>query len=411
MTSEKHTHNMIMLQQNVKRMQTLSAIQSQSQLDTSSSSTAGAGAGPEAAMADMAYQQALFIQMMTGGQLPAGASQEQQLALLAAAAAAGSSPWSQQHQQQQQQQQQQLVAAAAAASGGGAADAGLNPETMEPPPEPMEPNPQSVFQCLVCSIFCSDAAEHVAQHVAADRSRLREHEALLLIGGHYLCRLCAYKTTLKANFQLHCKTDKHLQRLQHATHIQEGGPRNDWKLQYVTSTTNPVQLRCNVCDYYTNSVHKLQVHAAGARHQLAVELFRFLSDEQQQQTSQHCQYQCRLCQMDCPNKAALLQHARSLRHCQMEQLAEMQRRSKPETAAIPLELRDLFAVIPGAATDSDNDDDEDDREPTDRNMASGKHWCITPFLNYQLSAIRVQHNVQCPYLPNSSACLPSRELM
>ncbi|EFX89654.1 hypothetical protein DAPPUDRAFT_35537, partial [Daphnia pulex] len=131
-----------------------------------------------------------------------------------------------------------------------------------------------VFQCLVCSVFCGDMAEVVAQHVAADRSRQREHEALLLIGGHYLCRLCAYKTTLKANFQLHCKTDKHLQRLQHATHIQEGGARNDWKLQYVTSTTNPVQLRCNVCEYYTNSVHKLQVHASSPRHQLAVELFR-----------------------------------------------------------------------------------------------------------------------------------------
>ena len=50
----------------------------------------------------------------------------------------------------------------------------------------------------------------------------------------------------------------------------------------------------------------------------------------------------------------------------MEQLAEMQRRSKPETASIPLELRDLFAVIPmaadattTAAADSDNDEDED----------------------------------------------------
>ena len=340
MTSEKHTHNMIMLQQNVKRMQQLSVLQ---QHDPSSAGlqTSPGGGGAEAALADMAYQQALFIQMMTGGQLPGQAGLPEQ--------SMGSNPW----------------ASGASMGGGGQspalADPGLNPETMEPLPEPMDPNPSHVFQCLVCSVFCGDVAESVAQHVSADRSRQREHEALLLIGGHYLCRLCAYKTTLKANFQLHCKTDKHLQRLQHATHIQEGGARNDWKLQYVTSTTNPVQLRCNVCEYYTNSVHKLQVHAASPRHQLAVELFRFVSDEAAANAgSRSAVYQCRLCQLDCPNKTALLQHARSLRHCQLEQLAELQRRSSGAANGSkeilgPLELRDLFAVTSSGGGDSDDE--------------------------------------------------------
>lgn len=242
----------------------------------------------------------------------------------------------------------------------------------------MEANPSHVFQCLVCSVFCGDMAEVVAQHVAADRSRQREHEALLLIGGHYLCRLCAYKTTLKANFQLHCKTDKHLQRLQHATHIQEGGARNDWKLQYVTSTTNPAQLRCNVCTvYYTNSVHKLQVHASSPRHQLAVELFRFVSDEAAAlgRSASGVQYQCRLCQCDCPSKTALLQHARSLRHCQLEQLAELQRRSTAgpkEPMLGPLELRDLFAVV-SSGSDSD---DEGAAAPPQVNPANGTGTCV-----------------------------------
>lgn len=362
MTSEKHTHNMIMLQQNVKRMQQLPVLQQQQQQhDPSGVGLQSSPGGAEAALADMAYQQALFIQMMTGGQLPGQAGQ---------LVGDPQSPW----------------ASGGAAGGGGQsgipgagplADPGLNPETMEPLPEPMEANPSHVFQCLVCSVFCGDMAKVVAQHVAADRSRQREHEALLLIGGHYLCRLCAYKTTLKANFQLHCKTDKHLQRLQHATHIQEGGARNDWKLQYVTSTTNPVQLRCNVCEYYTNSVHKLQVHAASPRHQLAVELFRFVSDEAAAlgRSASGVQYQCRLCQCDCPSKTALLQHARSLRHCQLEQLAELQRRSTAgpkEPMLGPLELRDLFAVV-SSGSDSD---DEGAAAPPQVNPANGTGTCV-----------------------------------
>lgn len=348
MTSEKHTHNMIMLQQNVKRMQQLSVLQQQqqSQIDPSSALQQSSPGGAEAALADMAYQQALFIQMMTGGQLPGQAGQMADPSM--------NSPWP----------SSAMTGGGAGVGSGGQSipspltDPGLNPETMEPLPEPMDPNPTHVFQCLVCNVFNNDAAEVVAQHVAADRSRQREHEALLLIGGHYLCRLCAYKTTLKANFQLHCKTDKHLQRLQHATHIQEGGARNDWKLQYVTSTTNPVQLRCNVCEYYTNSVHKLQVHASSPRHQLAVELFRYLSDEAAGSRVVH--YQCRLCQLDCPTKSTVLQHARSLRHCQLEQLAELQRRSTAANGSKdiigPLELRDLFAVVPlSAGADSDDE--------------------------------------------------------
>ena len=38
-------------------------------------------------------------------------------------------------------------------------------------------------------------------------------------------------------------------------------------------------------------------------------------------------YQCRLCQLDCPNKTAQLQQTRSFRHYQLEQLAKLQRRS------------------------------------------------------------------------------------
>lgn len=80
---------MMVLQQNVKHMQHLSALQqAQNPFDPASllqfhpqlqqMAAAAAGGGgdksvphqAEAALADMAYNQALLIQMMTGGQMP-----------------------------------------------------------------------------------------------------------------------------------------------------------------------------------------------------------------------------------------------------------------------------------------------------------------------------------------------------
>ena len=97
----------------------------------------------------------------------------------------------------------------------------------------------------------------------------------LLIGGTYICKLCSYKTNLKANFQLHCKTDKHLQKLQLVNHIMEGGPANEWKLNFM-NVSNSVQLRCNACDFYTDSIHKLQIHTANQGHEVSQAIFNHL---------------------------------------------------------------------------------------------------------------------------------------
>merc|ERR1711983_416003 len=89
---------------------------------------AGGGGGgavqPEAAMADMAFLQALMMQMMTGGQFP------------------GPMP--------------------GLPSDGGAInplDMGVNPESMEPPPEPANPNPNFLFNCCVCQNFGTDSMD------------------------------------------------------------------------------------------------------------------------------------------------------------------------------------------------------------------------------------------------------------
>lgn len=309
MTSEKHTHNMLVLQQNVKHMQTLSALQhqhqhGQQQLEGLLHFHPGLLPADkplpnaEAALADMAYNQALMIQLMTGGPLPGHGPPDLAPHL----------------------------------------DLGLNPDTMEPPPEPADPDPDRIYSCCVCNCFSTDSLEALAQHLAQDRTKVREQEILALVAGHYVCKLCTYKTNLKANFQLHCKTDKHLQRLQHVNHVKEGGPRNEWKLKYA-SAAGGVQVRCNACDYYTNSAHKLQLHAAGSRHEAGALLLRLLRS-----APPGTRARCALCGFVARARLPLLQHARSLNHLQMEQIHQLQRRS--EGKDMPADIGEVFQLMP-----------------------------------------------------------------
>ena len=182
MTSEKHTHNIMVLQQNVKHMQQMGA----------AAGGAGAGGNPfpglpgldpqqllqmqlaggmpglpgapgnmdkpgqsEAAMADMAYLQALMMQMMTGGQFPPGPLPTEF-----------------------------NLSPPANPPGPPSLDNGLNPEAMEPPPEPADPNPRFLFNCCVCKVFSCDSLETLSQHLTLDRSRSRsEEEVSVVIAG------------------------------------------------------------------------------------------------------------------------------------------------------------------------------------------------------------------------------------
>lgn len=329
MTSEKHTHNMMVLQQNVKHMQTLSALHQQSQqlnfeslLHFHPGLTLPGDKPPphtEAALADMAYNQALLIQMMTGGQLPPHIPPELAPHM----------------------------------------DMGLNPETMEPPPEPAEPNPVHLFTCCTCNNYSTDSLEALSHHLSSDRTKIREQEILAVVAGHYVCKLCTYKTNLKANFQLHCKTDKHLQRLQHVNHVKEGGPRNEWKLKYVASPGG-IQVRCHPCDYYTNSAHKLQLHAAGQRHEVASHLLRHLREaEERLREGEDRVYHCALCGFSARARLPLFQHVRTMKHVQMEQIHQLQRRS--EGKDLHTEIGDIFQVIP--TTDNFGGDSDSGKYP------------------------------------------------
>ncbi|XP_070167201.1 zinc finger homeobox protein 3 isoform X3 [Polyergus mexicanus] len=328
MTSEKHTHNSLVLHQNIKHMQTLSVLshhhqaqqhhqQAQQQQLEQLLHLGGLDKPPqhaEAALADMAYNQALLIQMMTGGPLP-------------------------------QQLPPDIMANMAAMTNLGG-DVGLSPDSMEPPPEPADQDPAHLYHCCVCNNFATDSLEALGHHLAVDRTRTREGEILTVLNAHFICKLCSYKTNLKANFQLHCKTDKHLQRLQHVNHVKEGGPRNEWKLKYLASPTSAAQLRCHACDYYTNSAHKLALHAASPRHEAAALLLRHLIEASSNIQTPGKLYHCALCVFSAKHRLPLLQHVKSMRHFQMEQLHQLHRRSSLQGNETPhTDISDVFQVV------------------------------------------------------------------
>ncbi|KAJ8279704.1 hypothetical protein COCON_G00067700 [Conger conger] len=198
-----------------------------------------------------------------------------------------------------------------------------------------------LFQCAVCNKFTSDSLEALSVHVNSERS-LPEEEWRAVIGDIYQCKLCNYNTQLKANFQLHCKTDKHMQKYQLVAHIKEGGKPNQWRLKCI-AIGNPVHLKCNACDYYSNSVEKLHLHAANQRHETALKLYKHLQKQESALNSESCFYYCALCDYSTKAKLNLVQHLRSVKHQQTEGLRKLQLHQQ----GLPSDednLADLFLV-------------------------------------------------------------------
>ncbi|TRY62059.1 hypothetical protein TCAL_11806 [Tigriopus californicus] len=342
MTSEKHTHNMMSIQhQNVSQsiQQQLSAsgmgvpgypsmagLMSgmQGSLDPkqllqfsgllAASGSGGNKAEPAAVMADFAYNQALLAQLMSGGQFP-GAPPPDFANMMA--------------------------------GNNGLGFPGIGAPSLkdnDSQSDMIEPNPKHLFTCCVCRNFSCDQLDDISSHLSEDRSRTRESEVSIVIAGNYLCQLCNYKTTLKANFQLHCKTDKHLQRLSHVNHIKEGGPSNEWKLRCL-SNMNPVELRCNACDFVTNSPHKLQVHVSNQEHQVSSVLFIHLQNKEHEAGNNQdavLSFNCVLCDFQSSGKHGLMQHVRTMRHLQMEQVHQLKKRALRNTSQT--EIEDIFQV-------------------------------------------------------------------
>lgn len=177
-----------------------------------------------------------------------------------------------------------------------------------------------LYQCMICNAFGTDSLEALHQHEQLDRTgRGSEHEGIIVIAGTYICSLCQYKSNLKANFQLHCKTDKHLQRLQLINHIREGRPNIEWR-HLNANLGSLITVRCNACDYSTNSVYKMQIHSSDKDHNTNVHIFlELLSREKHIGMSKAKYYHCATCDFTTHARVAMIQHASSAQHCAHEQ--------------------------------------------------------------------------------------------
>ncbi|KAA3676832.1 uncharacterized protein DEA37_0012328 [Paragonimus westermani] len=174
--------------------------------------------------------------------------------------------------------------------------------------------------CQICCAFTTDKLDVLLRHAERNRVPIDQDPLTSSLtthtGGVWLCRLCVYKSPLKANFQLHCKTEKHAQRLSFLLHVSEGGPANQLRvlasanprpsgleslpvgviepvqpgsyghmfgltqnglhIKHGLSLSSTTQLACLACNVFTTSVHKFRIHCQCPRHLQAVQLFHKL---------------------------------------------------------------------------------------------------------------------------------------
>lgn len=146
-------------------------------------------------------------------------------------------------------------------------------------PPPDESPSLKVFRCLVCQTFSTDSLELLLYHCSVGRS-LPEAEWKEVAGDTHRCKLCCYGTQLKANFQLHLKTDKHAQKYQLAAHLREGGGTVGTPSPGPLGEVAPygsislLHLRCNICDFESNSKEKMQLHVRGSAHEENSQIYK-----------------------------------------------------------------------------------------------------------------------------------------
>ncbi|XP_023649003.2 zinc finger homeobox protein 4-like isoform X1 [Paramormyrops kingsleyae] len=198
-----------------------------------------------------------------------------------------------------------------------------------------------LFHCVVCGCFTSDSLEALGAHAAAERA-LPEAEWHVSVGELHQCTLCGYGTQLRANFQLHCKTERHVQRHRLAAHMREGGEPGCWRTKALDAAA-PMHLRCNACDHQASSVEKMRQHAVGAQHEAGFRLYKHLQKQESALDPDSCTYSCTLCDFSTRAKLGLLQHLRSPRHQQADGLRRLRLRRRG--AGLESEdLAELFVV-------------------------------------------------------------------
>uniref|UniRef100_A0A9J7XFB8 Zinc finger homeobox 3a n=1 Tax=Cyprinus carpio carpio TaxID=630221 RepID=A0A9J7XFB8_CYPCA len=196
-----------------------------------------------------------------------------------------------------------------------------------------ETSSQELFECILCGCFSCDTLEELSQHLTMQRSLPNSYWRSTTGDTHH-CRLCHYATPLRANFQLHCQTDKHVQRYQLAAHLREANSQHgnseeeeeEWRLRCVAAGSQ-VQLRCNACDYEASSLEKLKLHTMNSRHETSLRLYKYLQQLDGVE-SEDVWLHCVLCDFSTQNSLSLVQHSHSLSHQRGEGLLRLQRIQK-----------------------------------------------------------------------------------
>ncbi|XP_053324174.1 zinc finger homeobox protein 2 isoform X2 [Spea bombifrons] len=209
----------------------------------------------------------------------------------------------------------------------------LGPSSTMSTPAPIQDIPTSmceeelspaVFRCLVCHCFTTDSLEGLLSHASRGRT-LPEREWREVRGDLHCCRLCSYSTQLKANFQLHLKTDKHAQKYQLAAHMREGGaalaaaqasaaelPISGYSQ---ASSFPPLHVRCNLCGFESNSREKMQLHVQGGSHEESLRVYKFLQSIESGGTRDIC-FRCAPCDSSVGSRLGMMSHLRSTSHHQ-----------------------------------------------------------------------------------------------
>uniref|UniRef100_H0VX99 Zinc finger homeobox 2 n=1 Tax=Cavia porcellus TaxID=10141 RepID=H0VX99_CAVPO len=197
---------------------------------------------------------------------------------------------------------------------------GSSSDGLSTSPPPDDSPSLKVFRCLVCQAFSTDSLELLLYHCSVGRS-LPEAEWKEVAGDTHRCKLCCYGTQLKANFQLHLKTDKHAQKYQLAAHLREGGGAMGTPSPVSLGdgtpygSISPLHLRCNICDFESNSKEKMQLHARGSAHEENSQIYKFLLEMEGAEAGMDLGlYHCLLCAWETPSRLAVLQHLRAPAH-------------------------------------------------------------------------------------------------
>ncbi|XP_007536584.1 zinc finger homeobox protein 2 [Erinaceus europaeus] len=196
---------------------------------------------------------------------------------------------------------------------------GSLPDGLPASPPPEDGSALKVFRCLVCQAFSTDSLELLLYHCSVGRS-LPEAEWKEVAGDTHRCKLCCYGTQLKANFQLHLKTDKHAQKYQLAAHLREGGGAAGSPVPLPLGegapygSVPPLHLRCNLCDFESNSKEKMQLHSRGVAHEENSQIYKFLLEMEGPAGPEQGLFRCLLCAWEAPSRLAVLQHLRAPAH-------------------------------------------------------------------------------------------------